>query len=228
MFAYRATVEGDLGTIEVAFTDSRLDVGDAQGLEARDRHLDAIGVECGARPALMNQVHGAEVHVVADGSSLTPVADALVCTMESMALLVRVADCVPVLLADPDRGIIAVAHAGRVGLSLGVVAATVATMRRQGARDIDAWIGPHICGSCYEVPLEMRAEVAAAAPASFAVTRKGTPALDIGAGVASQLHALGCRTTVIDGCTLEDARWPSYRRDGAAAGRMAGVIWRNR
>ena len=88
------------------------------------------------------------------------------------------------------------AHCGRPGLLAGVVRATVGGMRDLGARAIAAWIGPHVCGACYEVPAEMRAEVAAVVPESRAVTSWGTPALDIGAGVRAQLEARG--VAVID------------------------------
>ena len=69
-------------------------------------------------------------------------------------------------------------------------------MRELGADEITAWIGPHVCGRCYEVPESMRAEVAAVVPESFAETSWGTPALDIGAGVRAQLARAG--VTVVE------------------------------
>ncbi len=153
-------------------------------------------------------------------------ADGLVTDQVGLAAVVRVADCVPVLLADPRAGLVGVAHAGRVGLAAGVILATLAEMRRQGATHLQAWVGPHICGACYEVPQQMRDEVAAVVPSAYATSRWGTPALDIGAGVVSQLTAAGCDVTVIPGCTFEDPQWHSFRRDGAASGRMAGLIWK--
>ena len=78
-----------------------------------------------------------------------------------MTLLVRAADCVPVLLVAPDGGVIGAVHSGRPGLVPGVVPATVARMRELGAGRIEGWIGPHVCGRCYEVPEQMRADVAA-------------------------------------------------------------------
>ena len=95
-------------------------------------------------------------------------------------------------------------------------------MREHGASEIDAWIGPHVCGSCYEVPEQMRAEVSAVVPEAFAETSWGTPALDIGAGVRAQLTREGVEVVDVAGCTLEDRGLHSYRRDGAAAGRFAG------
>lgn len=170
----------------------------------------------------MHQVHGAEVvEAPVDG---TPTCDGLVTTERDHVLVVRVADCVPVLLADASAGVIGAAHAGRNGVLLGVVPATVARMRALGATDLTAWVGPHVCGACYEVPGEMQEQVATAVPATRTTTRQGTPGLDLGAGVRAQLEADG--VTVVDAarCTQESADLYSFRRDGAAAGRFAGLI----
>ncbi len=140
--------------------------------------------------------------------------------------MVRVADCVPVLLADPVVGVIGAAHAGRNGLAEGVVPACVEEMRLLGATHLEAWVGPHICGSCYEVPAELRDEVAAIEPVTATTTSWGTPALDIGAGVTAQLERLGVTVTDVSRCTLESADLYSYRRDGSRSGRLAGVIRR--
>jgi len=98
-------------------------------------------------------------------------------------------------------------------------------MREAGAARLVAWVGPHVCGGCYEVPEEMRAEVSALVPAAYAETTWGTPALDIGAGVRAQLAATGVEVVDVGGCTREDPLLHSYRRDGAAAGRLAGLVW---
>jgi len=106
------------------------------------------------------------------------------------------------------------------------VPATVAVMRSLGAEAITAWIGPHVCGDCYEVPAAMRSDVAAVEPAAFACTTKGTPSVDLGAALTAQLTAAAC--TVVDRsvCTLECADFYSYRRDGADSGRFAGIVVR--
>jgi YfiH family protein len=154
-----------------------------------------------------------------------PDADALVSREAGVALLARAADCVPVLLVA-DGGEIAAVHAGREGVRRGVVPAAVDRLREGGATGLRAWVGPHICGGCYEVPDVMRAELAATVPATHATTTWGTPALDLGAGVLAQLEAAGVPATEVGGCTREDDALHSYRRDGAAAGRLAGVVWR--
>jgi YfiH family protein len=153
------------------------------------------------------------------------VADGLATDLPGVALLVRVADCVPVLLADVEHGILGAAHAGRPGLVAGIVTATVGRMRALGAERIVAWLGPHVCGRCYEVPAQMRDEVAAAVPESFAETSWGTPAVDVGAGVVAQLEAEGVEVVDASRCTVEDDELYSYRRQGADAGRLGGIVW---
>jgi hypothetical protein len=153
------------------------------------------------------------------------VADGLVTDVPGVILLVRVADCVPLLLADVDRRVVAAAHAGRPGLVAGIVPATVARMRELGAERIVAWLGPSVCGRCYEVPAAMREQVAAAVPASFAETSWGTPAVDVGAGVVAQLQDDGVEVVDASRCTLEDDDLYSYRRQGTASGRLGGLVW---
>jgi copper oxidase (laccase) domain-containing protein len=62
-------------------------------------------------------------------------------------------------------------------------------------------------------------------PEAAAETSWGTPAVDVGAGVAAQLRAAGVEVIDAATCTREDERLWSYRRDGAAAGRTGGVVW---
>ena len=70
-----------------------------------------------------------------------------------LALAVLVADCVPVLLADPAAGVVAAVHAGRPGMTAGIVGRAVAAMRDARRRaPISAAVGPSVCGRCYEVP----------------------------------------------------------------------------
>lgn len=227
LLRHRDRIEGDV-VVEVAFTDVSLDLGDAAPEEVRHDALARFSGVAEARPVLMHQVHGADVRLVdvPPRASATPTCDALVTSRPGVALLARAADCVPVLLADPVSGWVAAAHAGRHGLASGVVPATVATLREQGADPCVAWIGPHVCGACYEVPPELQEEVAGLVPEARSTTSWGTPALDLGAGVRAQVTAAGITDVrQVDACTREDGTWPSYRRDGAAATRFAGAIW---
>jgi YfiH family protein len=176
----------------------------------------------------MTQVHGTGVAVV-DGPQSGPVpdVDALVTATPGLVLCVLVADCVPVLLADAAAGVVAAVHAGREGVRKGVVPAALAAMTRLGARpgNTTALLGPAVCGACYEVPAAMQADVARVAPAAAVRTRKGTPGLDLRAGLAEGLRAAGVAEVVHDPrCTVEDPRLFSHRRDGVT-GRQAGLVW---
>ncbi|GAB6984708.1 polyphenol oxidase family protein [Nocardioides pyridinolyticus] len=223
-FLFRDTVPVDTGTVSVAFTDRTLDLGDLAPDDVRAAGLAEIAERTGATPYLMHQVHGTTVAEV-PGPEF-PDADGLVTGEPGVALLTRAADCVPVLLVA-EGGEIGAVHAGREGVRRGVVTVAVERLRDRGATGLRAWVGPHICGGCYEVPDEMRAEIAAAVPATHATTTWGTPSLDLGAGVRAELAAAGVPVTEVGGCTREDDALHSYRRDGAAAGRLAGVVWRS-
>jgi YfiH family protein len=173
------------------------------------------------------QVHGADVAVAATSWPERPLADGIVATIPGLTLLVRAADCVPVLLVSgyvSRDGVVGAAHCGRPGLVAGVVPATVARMRDLGATSVHAWLGPHVCGRCYEVPEQMCDDVAAVVPAARAETSWGTPSVDLGAGIRSQLEELDVVVHDQGRCTREEACFYSYRRDGKAAGRQAGVV----
>jgi purine-nucleoside/S-methyl-5'-thioadenosine phosphorylase / adenosine deaminase len=238
VFGYDQTIHG----VRFAFTDryggvsrspyGELNLGYASGdsdeavTENFRRVAEAFGV-APERLVRMSQVHGSDVHVVGPDDDLAgpvPTADGLVTTRTDVALAARAADCVPILLADRSAGVVAAVHSGRPGLYRGVAPATVEVMRSLGAGRITAVVGPHVCGRCYEVPADLRAEVAERVPVAYAETSWGTPSLDIGAGVVWQLEQAGC--TVVDAtrCTIESDELYSYRREGKASGRAAGVV----
>ncbi|MFJ9116291.1 peptidoglycan editing factor PgeF [Streptomyces sp. NPDC102394] len=194
----------------------------------RQRAAGSLGLDP-ANVVWMNQVHGADVAVVDGpwGDSPVPEVDAIVTTRRGLALAVLTADCTPVLLADPVAGVVAAAHAGRPGMVAGVVPAALRAMTELGADParIVARTGPAVCGRCYEVPEQMRAEVAAVEPAAYAETSWGTPAVDVTAGVHAQLDRLGVRDRwQSPACTRESADHFSYRRD-RTTGRLAGYVW---
>jgi YfiH family protein len=224
-FLFHDAVPVAIGTVSVAFTDRSLDLGDLATAEARAAGLAELAAATGATPCLMRQVHGDTVHVVTDPDGERPHADALLTERPGIALLALAADCVPVLLVA-EGGQIAAVHAGREGVRRGVVPAAVEAMLSLGATALRAWVGPHICGRCYEVPDAMREEIATVLPATHSTTSWGTPALDLGAGVRAQLGDAAVPVVEVGRCTREDDALHSYRRDGAAAGRMAGVVWR--
>lgn len=226
--------------MELAFTDRRggvsappydeldLAIEGDDPEEARAENLRRVLADLAPDAALadLRQVHGCDV-VTADGPVDRARADGLVTTRDDVVLMVRAADCVPVLLSGGT--VVGAAHAGRAGVVAGVVPATVERMRELGATDVVAWIGPHVCGGCYEVPAPMQEEVGAVEPTTVATTTWGTPALDLGAGIRAQLDRLGVTVLDLDRtarCTRESADLYSFRRDGRAAGRHAGLIRR--
>ena len=161
------------------------------------------------------------------GQSPLVEADAMVTTLAGVALCIRVADCVPVMLADLHAGVLGAAHAGRVGFLDGVLVNTVERMRAVGAREIVAWLGPHVCGDCYEVPAGMAEQVRRSHPEAVGMTSWGTPSLDLGAGCEMQLVELGVEAVRLDPCTRTSEDLHSHRRDGDVAGRLGGLVWRS-
>lgn len=204
-------------------------VGDDPAAVAANRAR--VARELGVPAVFLQQVHGTRVATITavpePGDPDIAATDAAVTAVPGVALAVLAADCVPVLLADPQAGVVGVAHAGRVGAAAGVVPATVAAMTALGARPeaLEVLLGPAVCGSCYEVPAAMRAEVDAALPGSAVVTRTGTPGLDLRAGLYHQLTALGVAKIGADPrCTLESKDLYSHRGEGPT-GRQAAFTW---
>ena len=247
MYSHRSTT----GPVDLAFTDRHGGVGgvpadpgdpgdsgdldlaldrDPAGTRARNLERVVADLAPGAVAVGMEQVHGDRVVVVTDparaAEGTLERCDALVTDLPDVVLVVRVADCVPVLLADADAGVVGAVHAGRKGVQLDVVTAAVRRMHQLGADDVEAWVGPHVCGACYEVPAPMRDELAAREPTAASTTSWGTPALDLGAAVTAQLHRAGVRVHDVERCTRESPDLFSYRRDGDRAGRLAGLVRR--
>lgn len=207
-----------------------------EALEANwDRVAHALDPRLDRRAvALLAQVHGA--HVVEVRQSSGPLAnvaeaDGAVTTVAGLILAVRVADCVPVLLASPHG--IGVAHAGWRGAAAGVVTATVHALCRASASrpsDVSVAIGPHIRPDRFEVGEEVvEALVAGGIPASVFV-RAGfsKPHVDLAAYLRAQLMQIGVYDVDdCGGCSVSDpVRFFSHRAGGPDAGRMAGVIVR--
>ncbi len=187
--------------------------------------------ELGVPVVFLEQVHGTRVatidEVPAPDAPDLPAADAVVTALPGVGIAVLAADCVPVLLADPGAGVVGAAHAGRAGAAAGVLPATVAAMEALGARRdaLEVLLGPAICGGCYEVPAAMRAEVDARLPGSAVRTRRGTPGLDLRAGLYHQLTELGVARIGGDPrCTRETPELYSHRRD-PRSGRHAAITW---
>ncbi|MCS6798571.1 MAG: peptidoglycan editing factor PgeF, partial [Myxococcota bacterium] len=183
-----------------------------------------------------HQVHGAAVLYVDAGSTAAETraveADALLTRHEGLALGVRTADCVPLLLADVRTGAVAALHAGWRGLVAGIVPAALrafATLCGNRPSEWIAAIGPHIRADAFEVADDVAGRIVAAVGEARALVRRpGRPHVDLAIAVRAQLLAAGMRSERIDdvgGCTFaESTRFFSYRRDGTRSGRHLSVI----
>ena len=155
-------------------------------------------------------------------------ADAVIGRRQSdrAAVGVRVADCVPLLLADSHSGDVAAVHAGWRG----IVAEVVPTaLRALAGKAVIAAIGPCIGPCCFEVDRDVAAQIARAATDRAIVRVLGDKAyVDLRMAVRAQLLAGGVtaeRIEDVPGCTKhEPALFHSYRRDGASSGRMLAAI----
>jgi purine-nucleoside/S-methyl-5'-thioadenosine phosphorylase / adenosine deaminase len=202
-------------------------------------NVSAAALALDVDPALLysvSQVHGRETVVVREGDhridALRQKADAVVSTRPSVACGIKVADCVPVLVADRASGAVAAIHSGWQGTVANVVEGGVSALRAElGTRgDLVAAIGPHIEVCCFEVGDDVAERLRACAPRADAVDRARGPRphVDLRKIVRAQLMALGFRENDIDdvrGCTKCDAaRFFSFRRDRENSGRMLAAI----
>lgn len=212
--------------------------GDGDVAAERRAALRALGADPD-RAVFMQQVHGGAVAAVDDehaGRGLDDYGDAvadvdgLVTTCVDLPLVVLAADCVPVVLVHPGRGVGAV-HAGRGGVAAQAVAAAVERLAPQRADSVVALIGPAIGGCCYEVPQAMADELTAHWPEAKATTTWGTPALDLPAAVEAQLRSIGVARIERGGpCTRCNADVLFSHRAATAGdaphGRQAGIVVR--
>lgn len=188
-----------------------------------------------------SQVHGAAVRVVAPGDDAAAVrkeeADALATVEAGIAVGVRVADCVPVLLLDALSGAVGAAHAGWRGVVQEVVPRALERVlglgRASRPSQVRAAIFPHIRPCCFEVGEEVAEPLAASAaranaPASAIDHSRAKPHVDLAAIVRAQLASAGVPLDQIDdvpGCTrCEPERFFSFRRDGQRSGRHIAAI----
>lgn len=248
LFSHDSVIIGE-DKVHVAFTSQAagnlgLHVGDpCQALENRYRLEDELALPAG-RITYLNQVHGTDLatdgilpaeeayEVSAENAQRSleqaPVADAAVSS--SRALGVLVADCIPLVLLGQTKDsqtLLAVAHAGRKGLLDGVIQCTIDSLIDQGALKIWVWIGPSICGSCYEVPEKLQAESEKVLPGISSTTAWGTPALDLPRAAQNILEGYTQVLevySVTNVCTLETAAVSSHRRGDQS--RIAGIIWK--
>jgi hypothetical protein len=177
----------------------------------------------------VQQVHGNRVAIVQDSSfECGSQADAIVTDDASAYLLVRAADCVPILLASPDGRVVAAVHAGWRGVIAGVVPEaikTLAAVAKIPTQQITAAIGPCISHEYFEVGPEVVAEFVGKFGES---SRWADRHVDLPEAVATQLRSGGISNAQIDRtdrCTARDrGEFFSHRRDRGVTGRMAAVI----
>jgi YfiH family protein len=186
-----------------------------------------------ADPIWLAQVHGIAIcdadAVSALRSRDLPEADGAMARTPNTVCTVHSADCLPVLLTDTEGSVVAAAHAGWRGLAAGVIEATLAAMRTPPAAVL-AWLGPAIGPQAFEVGADVFAAHCAEDPGAlqcFSPHRPGKWLADLYALTRRRLERAG--VVAIHGggrCTLsEPGTFYSYRREGAAAGRMATLIW---
>jgi YfiH family protein len=198
----------------------------------RRRACHALGIAPFAHP---HQVHGAKIARVGparagagfeEPAETLDGADALFTTSKNVPIAMLAADCVPVALAEPRTGKLAVVHAGWRGMAAGVLGSALAPFEE--AATVRAAIGPSIGLDHYEVGQEVAVAISAATEAG-AITKRVGPHLflDLAGTAARILKEHGVRSIERDDlCTAcETERFFSYRRDGAT-GRQALIAVR--
>jgi YfiH family protein len=209
---------------------------DLRAVLANRRRLATVLSVAGLPWATVRQVHSANV-VEARGDLLgqgppearPPLADAdgIVTKEPGLLLAVLTADCVPVLLTDPQARVVGAVHAGWRGLAAGVLERGIEALVHAGAsldRSV-AMVGPAIGPCCYQVGPEVAAAVGERYDRAPATTRDGALAIDTAAAAVQALEAAGVGSIRAAGeCTAhQPERFFSYRRHGIT-GRQAGVI----
>lgn len=186
----------------------------------RDLVAEALGV---AALTIPDQCHGARVAVVdddlagaghtggTDAAARLGATDGLVTDRPGIALTILVGDCVPVVVWDPARRALGVAHAGRLGTVLGVVPAVITTLgERYGSRpgDLRIGIGPHIGATSYEVGPAEVAEAEAAFPGLGVCTPTagGRATLDLEGAVRAQLADAGVASDAVERAGIDTLR----------------------
>lgn len=191
-------------------------------MASRRAFANALGLD-GVELTTIGAVHGAGVaRVDAQGGSVDDV-DALVTDRRGVALFATFADCYPIVLWDPEKKVIGLAHAGWRGTRSEVAGAAVRFMHDEyGCRFVRAGIGPGICGRCYEVG----EDVAGQFDSRYLTSRGEHRYLDLAAANRSQLERAGVKSIYDIGmCTRESYLFPSHRRhpDGTRFGAIVAL-----
>jgi YfiH family protein len=190
----------------------------------------ALGVNLDALVRLQ-QVHRADVFVAHGKPASKPEADIAVTDDPSIALSVRVADCVPVLLGDHRTGAVAAIHAGWRGTAAGAVMVAIESLRSTYGTDpvnLVAAVGPSIGPCCYEVGPDLISHFSSHDAAATWFTHDAKPHLDLWRATRDQLARAGVppqHIHVAELCTFDHpAVFHSFRRDAKNAGRLVAAI----
>lgn len=173
----------------------------------------------------MEQTHGNNVYIIKqDSPLLINDCDALITNIPNITLMVMVADCIPILLSDEKKGVIAAIHAGRNSTFLKIASKTASMMIEEFGcypKDIKATLGPSIGVCCYEVSLELANIVKESFGKEFVKGRN----IDLQAINRMLLNELGItHITQSPICTkCSNANYYSYRLN-KESGRFAGLI----
>ncbi len=202
-------------------------VGDDPQAVAANRAIIRDRLQLPSEPVWLRQVHGVAV-VKADQVEGVPEADAGYTGCAGTVCAVLTADCLPVLFCGDGGRVLAAAHAGWRGLRAGVIERTLSAMN---CADVSVWLGPAIGPDHFEVGDEVREAFLDNDTKTIDAFRSHGPGkwlADIYQLARLQLAELGVDSIHGGGlCTVADSgRFYSYRRDGAATGRMASLIWR--
>lgn len=236
-----STRDGGVSGGEFASLNLGYHVGDdpARVSENRRRLGRAVGYDPAALVAA-RQVHGIAVRQVGAAErgrgafsweSALADTDALVTAATGVPLAIQVADCAPVLLVDPVRHLLAVAHAGWRGALGGIASNTARCMIGQGTdpAKLVIGIGPTLCPACLEIGEEVAAQVAEKFGEAALLRGAVKPHLDIRALIAADLATVGVQPRQIfhhPDCTrCNNARFFSHRGQQGHAGRFALVAW---
>lgn len=190
-------------------------VGDDSAAVAENRRIVArwLGLSDDAGVVAIRAVHSAGIRVVTDAAPTDEPCDGLVTRQRDLALLALAADCSPVVIFNSAATMVGVLHCGWRGVVSGAPAALVAAMRASGSstHELSAFVGPTICGECYEVDETRFEEFRASAPEC--VSRSGGRYyLDIRRAVTQTLREADVAVGEVGGCTLTAPELFSHRR----------------
>lgn len=208
----------------MTIVDPNWQIGERIGAftSTRDGGVDA---ELPTEPRRLKQVHGSRVIHLADWRPDIE-ADAAWTDRPGEVVAIRTADCLPILLSDRDAKVVAGVHAGWRSLAGGIIGNTLAALPLAG-QDLFAWIGPGICGRCYQVGDDVRSAFVDLDPLLAAAFRSDGDRwrADLKWIAAHQLRAAGVAVFDSGRCTFEEVEtFYSFRREGQT-GRMESVIW---